>query len=92
MTNIEKSENKKFELDHVNMDDVATPEQAVEWLNRIRARKQGFPFEKWVTLEDIKISESAKEGDELGFVNCSCGRVHQVILRNCKKHVDTGWY
>lgn len=87
-----ENEKKFIRLDFVNMDDVASPEQAVEWLNGISARKQGVPFEGWVTLPDIKIPEDAKEGDELGFVNCSCGRIHQVTLRNGKKHVDTGWY
>lgn len=79
---------------HVSMDDVINPEQAVEMLNRIAAKKAGINFKDWKTLDDIEIPlEAAINGETLGFVNCSCGRVHAVTLgKDGEKHVDTGWY
>ena len=52
----------------------------------------GIKYHLMVNLDDVLIPENAKDGDELGWINCSCQRVHRVSLRNGGKHVDTGWY
>ncbi|MCL4359680.1 hypothetical protein M1555_00295 [Patescibacteria group bacterium] len=78
---------------HVDMDDVISPEQAVDWFIRIRAREFGIALEDWISADSVPIPEDAEPGDILGLVHCTCGRMHILTLRtDGERHVDTGWY
>lgn len=56
----------------------------------------GLRWRVWVSIEDYKIPSEAKDGDILGYSNCSCQHVHPVIVRekNGKliKTTSTGYY
>lgn len=53
----------------------------------------GIDFETQEGNEWLKQKLAAKPGDFLGWVDCSCGRRHEVVMgKGGFPTMDTGWY